>query len=303
MSKKVLITGGTGLVGKRLTQMLHLAGYTVTYLSRKRQKGNKIKTYNWDIDSGNIDVESIRNADYIINLAGAGIADKNWTDARKKLIINSRTKSTSLLVDTLSKEKHSVKALISASAVGYYSNRGDELVTEDSAPANDFLGKCCVLWENEVDKAEKLNIRTVKLRIGVVLSERGGALPKMAAPVKYFVGSALGSGKQWVSWIHLDDLCNMFIWAIENEEIKGTFNAVAPNPVTNLNLTKAIGNALHRTIWAPNVPSFILKIIFGEMSAVVLGSTKASASKVLNAGFKFKYSQIQPTIIDLLANE
>ncbi len=294
----ILISGGSGLVGLELSKMLRAKGHRVSILSRK--KTNDVNYKFWDIENGVLAEDALIGIDTIVHLAGEGIADGAWTDERKVKIVESRVNSTRLLLDALKKGNHQVKAFISASATGYYSNRGDELMYEDAMPAKDFLGTTCVLWEQEVNKIESLGIRTVKLRIGIVLTTKGGALKKMIVPFKFGLGSALGDGKQWMSWIHLKDLCSMFIYAIENNQLKGAYNAVAPQAATNYEFSKTLSKIMKRPFWAPNVPSFILKIIFGEMSAVVLGSTKASADKIEKEGFKFEFAKLNEALIDLL---
>lgn len=293
----ILISGGTGLIGKRLSIKLREKGYHVRVLSRRSGEADTVK---WDIESGYIDPIALQGIDTIIHLAGEGIADKAWTDHRKAEIINSRVNSTMLLYKALQNTPHQVKQFISASATGFYSDRADELMYEDSSPANDFLGKTCVAWEESIDKISSLGIRTVKLRTGIVLSKNGGALKKMITPFKLGFGSALGNGKQWMSWIHEDDLCDMYIFAIENQVLQGAYNAVSPGAVTNTEFSRTLAKVLNMPYWAPNVPAFILKLIFGEMSAVVLGSTKASADKILSTGYKFKYPNLKDCLIALL---
>ncbi|SMO35750.1 TIGR01777 family oxidoreductase [Solitalea koreensis] len=290
----VLISGGSGLVGHRLTELLSARGYSVSWLSRSSttQTSIPINTYKWNVEEQTIDPKSISEVDYIINLAGAGIADKRWTESRKKVILESRTNSVNLLRKTLAVTPNNVKAFISASAIGYYGERGDQSMNENDTPANDFLGNCCVEWERAVDEIDKLNIRTVKVRTGVVLSLEGGALPKMAQPIKLGLGAALGNGHQWMSWIHIDDLCNIYIKAIEDEQFSGAYNAVAPLPVTNAQLTKTLASVVHKPLWLPNPPAFILKLALGEMSSVILSSTKVSAEKLKNEGFQFQFPTI-----------
>jgi uncharacterized protein (TIGR01777 family) len=297
-SKHILLTGGTGLIGKTLTAQLLAKGYQVSHLSRKPGNDPHVKTFLWDVNKGEIDEHCIDGVDIVIHLAGAGIADKRWTDERKKEIIGSRTKSIGLVYQLLRTKKHNVNAIISASAIGYYSDRGDELLTEDSAPNNDFMGKCCVEWEAAVDEGKKLNLRIVKFRTGVVLNN-GGALKQMALPVKLYVGSPLGSGKQWIPWIHWQDVVNMYMLAIENESFTGVYNMVSPNPVTNKQLIQAIAKQLHKPLWAPKVPAFLLKLLLGEMSTIVLGSTKVSAQKIEDAGFSFKYPDITSALREI----
>lgn len=299
MSKHILLTGGTGLLGKTLTNLFLSKGYQVSHLSRSPGTNPQVATYLWDVDKGQIDEHCIDGVDTIIHLAGAGIADSRWTEKRKKEIINSRTKSIALVYNVLKNYPHNVKAVISASGVGYYSNRGDELMTEDSSPADDFMGKCCVAWEQAVAEGEKLGLRVVKFRTGVVLSADGGALAKIDAPVKYGVGAALGNGKQWMPWIHEQDAANMYAFAVEHQHLNGVFNMTAPAAVTNQQFTKAIAGALHRPLWLPNVPAFALKLAMGEMNTLVLGSTKTSAEKIIAAGFHFSYPELSTALTDL----
>ncbi|MGZ3873517.1 MAG: TIGR01777 family oxidoreductase [Mucilaginibacter sp.] len=297
-SKSILLTGGTGLIGNNLTTQLLAKGYRVSHLSRKPGKAPRVKTFLWDVGNGEIDEHCTDGVDIIIHLAGAGIAEKRWTDERKKELIDSRTKSIGLIYQLLRAKKHTVTTVLSASAIGYYSDRGDELMTEDSPPSNDFMSRCCVAWEAAVDEGSALNLRIVKFRTGVVL-DNGGALKQMELPVKLYAGSPLGSGKQWVSWIHRQDVINMYLAAIENETYSGVYNMVAPNPVTNKQLTAAIAKQLHKPLWAPNVPAFVLKLLMGEMSIVVLGSTKVSAQKIEKNGYSFKYPDLEAALKEI----
>ena len=299
MSKHILITGGTGLIGKKLTKRLLDDGYTVSHLSRSPGTDANVATYLWDVNKGQIDEHCIDGVDTIIHLAGTGIADSRWTEKRKQDIIDSRVKSIQVIYNLLKTHANTVTTVISASGVGYYSDRGDDIMTETCAPAHDFMGKCCVEWENAVDEGEQLGLRVVKFRTGVVLSTKGGALPKLAAPVKLGVGAALGSGKQWMPWIHQRDVIDMYIFALKHEELTGVYNMAAPEPVTNKQLTKAIADVLKRPLWLPNVPAFALKMALGEMSIVVLGSTKTSAKKIKAAGFSFSYPDITAALKDL----
>ena len=294
-----MLTGGTGLIGKQLTEHLLIKGYQVSHLSRSPGTDARVATYLWDIKKGQIDEHCIDGVDIIIHLAGSAIADGRWTEQRKKDIIESRTKSIELVYSVLKKNSHNVKSVISASGVGYYSDRGNDVMTETCAPAHDFMGACCVAWENAVSEGEKLGLRIVKFRTGVVLSKGGGALPKIAAPVKLGIGAALGSGKQWMPWIHEQDVIYMYMFAIEHDELSGAFNMVAPEPVTNKQFTKAIAKVLHRPFWMPNVPAFALKLALGEMSTVVLGSTNASAKKIKAAGFSFSYPELTEALKDI----
>jgi len=251
MGKHILITGGSGLLGKPLTKLLLEKGYNVSHLSRTEANIPQVKTFLWDIDQEEIDPNCIKGLDMIIHLAGAGIADSRWTDDRKQEILSSRTKSIELIYSLLKKHPHQVKKVISASATGYYCDRGDELLTEKSPPMVDFLGRCCVAWEKAVDKGEALDLKILKFRTGVVLTDDGGALKQLALPIKFGFGTVLDSGRQWVPWIHLQDAVDMYLYGVENE-LTGVYNMVAPNPVTNFKLTVATATQLNRPLWLPD---------------------------------------------------
>lgn len=301
MAQTILITGGTGLIGSRLTELLLENGYEVSYLSRRKADITNVKVYLWDVEKGYLAEEAIRNADFIIHLAGAGVADERWTDSRKQEILNSRTQSSQMLYGKLKQVPNRVKALVSASAIGIYgADRGEEVLTETSPYGNDFLAEVTKAWEASVQPVAELGIRTVLLRIGIVLSEQGGALPKMAQPVRLGAGAPLGSGNQWMSWIHVDDLCRMFIYALENAQLQGAYNAVAPNPAKNAELTKEIAGVLNKPFFLPNVPAFALKLAVGELAVSVLGSAKVSSRKITEAGFTYRFPDLTDALRDLL---
>ncbi len=292
MQKHILLTGGSGLIGGDLTKLLLAQGYKVSHLSRLPGKDPMVKTYLWDVHKGEINEACIDGADTIIHLAGAGVADKRWTNKRKQELVESRTKSIRLIYELLRKKEHKINTVISASATGYYGDRGDILLTEDSKPADDFLAECCIAWEKAVDEGEELGLRIVKFRTGVVLNKKGGALPQLANPIKWYVGSALGDGKQWIPWIHWHDVVKLYLYAIMHNKLAGTFNMVAPVPVTNEEMTRAVAKYLHKPLWAPKVPAFVLDILLGEMNMIVLGSTKVSPQKIEEHGFKFEYPEL-----------
>ena len=299
MAKNILITGASGLVGSRLTELLLQKGYHVAHLGRSR-KPEKVSSYVWDVEKKQIDLEAIINADAIIHLAGAGVAEKRWTQKRKKEILESRTHSTAFLFQVLEKNKHHVSSIISASAIGYYGIRDQEnLLTEESQSGTDFLAQVTRQWEEEVDKFIALNIRVAKLRIGIVLSEKGGALKSMALPVRWGVGSPLASGHQYLSWIHIDDLCQMFIKAIEDEKMQGAFNAVGVEPVTNKEMTQAIAKILKKPLWTPHVPDFALKLVLGEMADIVIHGNKISSQKIQKIGFTFQFTDLGQALQNL----
>jgi uncharacterized protein len=298
-SKHILITGGTGLIGRLLTDKLLNQGYQVSHLSRRSGNDLKVKTFIWDVGKNEIDERCIDGVDIVIHLAGAGIADKRWSDKRKKELIESRTHSIALIYKVIKDKPNKVSAVISASATGYYSDRGDELLTEESPPAGDFLGQCCIEWEKAVDNGDSLGLRIVKFRTGVVLHKKGGALPQMTLPVKLGLGSPFGNGKQWIPWIHWQDVVDLYLHAVENASLAGVYNMVAPAPVTNKQLMQAVAKQLHKPLWLPNVPVFVFKLLLEEMSIVVLGSTKASTQKIENEGFIFKYPDLAEALNEI----
>ena len=301
MSNKVLIAGGTGLVGSRLTTMLREKKYEVFHLSRSSHPSSDVPTFRWDPHSGFIDEGSLKEMDYVVNLAGAGIADKKWTLARKKVILESRTQSTQLLAKALKEQAHKVRAVMAASAIGYYGyDTGGIWKKEESRFGDDFLATVTKEWEAAIDEIAQLGLRTVKLRIGIVLSEKGGALKEMAKPIRWGVGAPLGRGDQFMSWIHLDDLCRMFIFAMENENLEGIYNAVGPHPDTNSLITKTLAEVLKKPVILPNVPGLVLKLMLGEMASMVLGGSKVSAEKITKAGFEFDFPELKTAVKDLL---
>ncbi len=296
MAKNILIAGATGLVGQQLVSKLLANGYQVSILARKPTSRTDVKVFTWDVYQQTIDYNALNGIDTIINLTGEGIADKPWTQERKQQIINSRVKAAELIFKAVAATNASIESYISASAVGIYGDRADEILDEESLPGTGFMADCCLAWEKAADKGIALGIRVVKIRIGIVLSEKGGALPTMEKPVKLFTGAALGSGQQWMPWIHLDDLVNIFIKAVADQNMFDAYNAAAPSPVTNQTFTKTLGKVLHRPIWPINVPKFMLKIILGEMSILPLISTNTSAQKILNTGFQFGYLDLEETL-------
>ncbi len=297
--KTVLIAGGSGMIGTRLAELLKSNNFEVKFLSRHKNELQK-DVFQWDPEKGVIDENAIRSADVLINLAGEGIADKRWTSRRKRKIVNSRMFSTNLLYKSLSEVQNKVQLVINASAVGIYGDTGMQIMHEEQPAAQDFLGQTCLRWENAGKQFEKLKIRTVILRIGLVLSTAGGFLPKILQPFKFGIATYLGSGEQYQSWIHIDDLCKMILKAIKDENLNGIYNAVAPGPLNNKNLTKLISHILGGGHLFIQVPSILLKLIFGEMSVAVIGGTRASSEKIEKAGFSFKYPQANQAIRNLL---
>ncbi|EKB48383.1 Epimerase family protein [Cecembia lonarensis LW9] len=291
--KNILITGGSGLVGKKITQLLERRGYQVAWLSRNPEK-YKQKSFAWDVDKFKLDSEAITWADGIIHLAGEGVADKRWTAKRKKAILESRTQSTALLYASIEKSDKKPEAFISASAVGYYGfNTGEALMEENGAAGTDFLAQVVIAWEDQVKKIAELGVRTVLLRIGIVLDNKGGALVEMLKPP---VAAPLGNGKQWMSWIAIDDLARMFFFALENNEVSGIYNAVGPKPATNEELTQKAAKKVGKLYMGMGVPGFALKLVLGEMAQMVLGGNKVSAKKIKDAGFEFRYPSLEEAL-------
>lgn len=300
--KTVLITGGTGLLGKTLAKLLKQKGYKLHLLSRS-SKGvdNYDRVFQWDVNKGEMDIEALEEVTDIIHLAGAGIADERWTDKRKKEIIDSRVDTLELILAHLKKKNQKINSLISGSAVGWYGSRTDEMLhVEEEPAADDFMGETCRKWEAAADLFEDYSSRIVKIRTGVVLARDGGALPVMKLPFKFFVGSPLGSGKQQIQWIHHDDICNLFLEALEKEEYKGPINASATESCSNREFSKALAKVMNRPFIPIAVPSFVLKSILGEMSAVVLEGSRVSNQKLLTKGFDFRFNNLEEALTDLL---
>ncbi|MFN8295601.1 MAG: TIGR01777 family oxidoreductase [Chitinophagales bacterium] len=293
--QKVIITGGTGLVGKRLTELLISKNYEVTILSRNPKKPNE---YKWNTDENYIDEKAFEGASAVIHLAGAGVADKRWTNERKREIIESRIKSAQLIHRYLETGKYPIQHFISASAVGFYGDRGNEVLTEDSSGGTGFLADVCKLWEKEADTFADLNIAVSKVRIGIVLSKNGGALPKLDFPVKFGIGAYIGNGKQYVPWIHVDDLCNIFISILENKIKPGIYNGCAPDIKTNKEMSQTIAQVLHKPFIPAPAPAFVLKTVLGEMASMLLMSNNCSCKKIQETAFAFQY----PTLVEALKN-
>ena len=296
----VLITGGTGLIGRHLSKKLKEKGFNVILLSRKTKPGNSYSVYSWNPDKNEIEIEAITSVDYIIHLAGAGIGDKRWTKKRRQLILNSRINSAGLLFRKVQESERKPKAFITASAIGYYGAiTSEKLFIETDAPGRDFNGEVCRLWEKSADRFEENGIRTVKLRTGIVLSKKYGALSRMAVPVRFGVGSALGSGRQYLPWIHIDDLCNIYIKAIKDSKMTGAYNAVAPEHVSNREFMQTLAKILEKPFFFPAVPSFLLKILFGKMSAIILEGSRVSPGKIISTGYSFVFPNLENALKNL----
>ena len=299
---RVLITGATGLIGSKISQLCRDKGMQVHYLSTSKDKlENKedYKGFYWDPNNNEIDSEAIKGVDAIINLVGASIAER-WTPEQKKAILKSRTETTHLLYKCLQENEHQVKNLVSASAIGIYPSSLEKLYTEEDKGVDDsFVGEVVVKWEEAVDNFKDLGIEVAKIRIGLVLAENGGVLQKLKEPVNFNVGSPLGSGKQWQSWIHIDDISGIFLFALENQ-LSGIYNAVAPNPVTNKELVNEVASQMGKPVWLPNVPKVALKLVLGEMSHIVLSSQLVSSDKIEQEGYNFKYVNLAKALEDLI---
>lgn len=303
---KVLITGGTGLVGKALTTYLVEKGYHITILTRHLPKTNQptpnVQYAKWDVNHKTIDKQAVCNAECIIHLAGANVAEKRWTKKRKQEIVDSRVKSTELLVKTVQNNPHKLKAFISASAIGWYgTDKNGKIFIENDSPATDFLGETCRLWEEALKPIQVMGIRTASIRKGIVLSNKGGALASFRKPLQFGIAPILGNGKQMISWIHMHDLVQLYTHILENDTLHGVFNAVAPKPVTNKTLMLELAKILRPRFYIPiYLPSFILKLLLGEMSIEVLKSTTVSCEKIQKEEFIFQFPTIDVALNNLL---
>lgn len=298
MKKNVLITGGTGFVGSHLTHLLVQNGYTVSILSRsKKANTDSVFYYTWDVDKLVIEKESVLNADYIIHLAGENIAGKRWSQKRKEAIIKSREQSAQLIYSVVKKQSKKPEAFISASGVGIYGAiSGQAICEEEQKPANDFLGLTCQKWEAVANEFQRDGIRTVKVRTGLVLGKNDGFLEKLKPIFRLKLGSALGSGLQYMPWIHIDDLCAIYLEAIKNTKMNGAYNAAIADDTTNASFSKTFATIYGYNIWLPNVPSFLITLALGEMAKLLLTGRRVSNEKVKSLGFKFKYQNLEDSI-------
>jgi len=294
MSKNVLIAGGSGSIGNHLTELFRQSGYNVSWLSTGNVQKDGVQVYKWDPSKNSIDSKALEGIHYLVNLAGAGIADKKWDKDRKKLLKESRINSTELLLQKVIEIKPPLKAYISASAIGYYGyDSGSIEKKEGSRFGDDFLATLTKEWEIAADGFAKAGIRTVKFRTGLVLSNDKGLWPRFEKIIKLGLAAPLGSGEQYMSWIHMDDLCRIYLNAIENEKMEGVYNAVAPNPVSNKEFTREGAKALKKPFFLPNVPGFIIKLVYGELASALLGSSRVSSEKIVSEGFEFTYPTLE----------
>jgi len=307
----VLISGGTGLVGTNLTHHLIERGFGIIILSRQKNQSSqdpKISYSYWNVEKDIIDAEAVKKADHIIHLAGAGVMDKKWTKEYKKKILESRTKSAELIIKCLKENDHHVKTFVSASAIGWYGKDAKPLekkegFIETDLPAKDFLGETCLLWEASVDQVTEHGIRLVKLRTGIALGKEGGAFKEFKMPLKFGVAAILGNGKQIISWIHIDDLCRMYCEAIENNFLNGSYNAIAPEPVSQKKLILTLGQKLRNKFFIPiYMPAFLLKLFLGQRSIEILKSATVSCKKIKSTGFTFLYPTIEAAVDELIGH-
>ncbi|WP_282044337.1 TIGR01777 family oxidoreductase [Winogradskyella flava] len=298
----VLITGATGLIGQEIVKQCHEQGITVHYLTTSKSKLSteaNYKGFYWNPNNNEIDHTCFEGVSAIINLVGASISER-WTDDYKKIILESRTKTAQLLQETIKTHGYKIDYVVSASAIGIYPTSLVNYYEEDNAEISEsFLGKVVVAWENAVDGFKDLGCKLGKIRIGLVLANDGGALPKIVQPIKFGAGAAFGSGKQWQSWIHVQDLASIFMHAVQYQ-LEGIYNGVAPNAVTNQELTKLAATVLQRPLILPNIPKFAMKLALGEMHMLLFESQRVSSQKIENKGFHFTYANLRPALEDLL---
>lgn len=298
---RVLITGATGLIGSKLSRLCQERGIKVNYLTTDKSKIEKREDYQgfyWNTKTQEIEQGCLDGVTTIVHLAGASIAEP-WTSSYKKKIIKSRTETAALLFKTLKENSHQVENFISASAIGIYPSSLEKLYFEDdNSIASNFIGEVVRKWEAAADQFESIGLAVAKVRVGLVLAEDGGMLEKIKKPISLNMGAALGSGKQWQSWIHIEDLVEIFLFVIENH-LTGVYNAVAPNPVTNKELTKELATQMGKSVWLPNVPAIALKTLLGEMSQIVLSSQLVSCKKIEGHGYNFKYTNLARALADL----
>jgi hypothetical protein len=298
---KLVITGATGFIGSAVVDQLWSQYHSLSLLSRNPPREINVTKKEWLVWNPGVPGDweyCIDGADGIINLAGEPIAAKRWTEARKEKIRSSRLDSTRALVRAIAKAKIKPKFLINASAVGYYGARGDEAITEESASGADYLARVCVEWEAEAKKAESEGARVVLLRTGIVLDRGRGALAKMVPPFKFFAGGPLGSGNQWMPWIHIEDQVGLLLFLMNNENAHGPFNCTAPNPVTMAEFSKTLGETLNRPSWA-TVPGGVLALVLGEMSEILLNGQRALPQAALKLGYQFRYPHLLPALQSL----
>jgi uncharacterized protein (TIGR01777 family) len=296
----ILITGGTGLVGKALGKRLLEQGHEVRIMSRMPHSGFPAASFYWNIEKQEMDEAALDGVEHIVHLAGSGVADKRWTERRKKEIISSRVDSMKLIAAVVKKKNIRLKSFVGASAIGIYGMiTSEKIYTENDAPGQDFLSEVCVAWEDSYKEIKEFSERTNILRIGVVLSEKGGALKRLLPLFKLGLGSAVGSGKQYMPWIHLDDLVSIICETLFNPLFNGIYNAVAPEHQSSNRFSAQFAKSLNRPFFVPNVPAFLLKLLFGQMANVLLEGSRVSNEKLLKTGFVFKYPNVEATLNEI----
>ena len=299
---RVLITGATGLIGTEIVKKCHNNGIAVNYLTTSKSKIENTSNYQgfyWNPSKAEIDVNCVKDVDVIIHLVGSSIS-KRWTEANKQVMLSSRLETTALLHETVKNNPNNIKQIISASAIGYYPDSLTNYYSEDEKQINDsFLGRVVQEWEQVVDTFNTLNITVSKVRIGIVFSEKGGAFPQLEKPIRFGAGAAMGSGEQWMSWIHLEDLSNIFMHVLEHK-LEGVYNGVAPNPATNKAITKAIAKQLKMPLLLPNIPKFAMKLVLGEMHILLFESQRVCSKKIEKSGFKFEYINLESALEELV---
>ena len=299
---RVLITGATGLIGSEIVKNCHAKGIAVNYLTTNKSKIENNSNYQgfyWNPSQSKIDVNCIKDVGTIIHLVGASIS-KRWTKAHKQAIINSRLETTALLHDTVKNNPNTIKQIISASAIGYYPDSLKNYYSEDEKEiSKSFLGQVVEAWEQVVDTFKTLNIIVSKVRIGIVFSNKGGAFPELAKPIKFGAGAVMGSGKQWMSWVHLNDLAGIFMHVLQHN-LEGIYNGVAPNPATNNTITKVIAKKMKRPLFLPNIPKFAMQLVLGEMHIILFESQRVSSKKIEDSGFEFKFNNLEAALEELV---
>lgn len=296
----ILITGAGGMIAKKLKNIL-AKDFHLKFLTRNPMHHNEFK---WDIENNFIDPRALEDIQHIVHLAGVSIGEKRWTDKQKKAILDSRIKSAEMLLNAIKKKNISLKSYLSASAVGYYGTiTTDEIFTENSPAGNDFLSQVCQKWEQSAEHFSEISDRVLKLRFGVVISTSGGVLRKMLTPAKYNLNAIVGTGRQIIPWIDIEDLCSIISYCLQNENTGGVYNAVSPNPVTNADFTTTLGKVLGKKILLPPIPEWLVKIMFGEVSVLLLEGSKVSAQKIIDAGFTFQYPNLENCLMKELKTE
>ena len=281
--------------------MLQAAGHEVRSIGRSIPRASKVPSFTWNLETMTMDEAALDGVTHIIHLAGAGIADSRWTAARKQEIVTSRVMPIKLLADTLKARQQHIEAFISASGIGYYGAvTSTHIFKEEDAPADDFLGKTCQLWEDAVQLLDGIAHREARIRTGVVLDAQNGALPKLMLPAKLGMAASLGSGKQWMPWIHYEDLCRIYMKAIDDSNFNGAYNATAPQHTTHKQMLAELSSALHKPFWLPRVPSFAMKIAMGEMADILLEGSRVSSQRLVQSGFLFRYPNLTPALAHLL---